>query len=50
MTIIDAIRTLRKEQGLTYEAARDKAIEFFRKKGWPIPESIARLEGRKLPS
>ena len=46
MTIIDAIRTLRKERGMTYEDARDKAIEHFREKGLPIPDSIARLYGK----
>ena len=38
MTLIDAIRTLRKEQGLSFEAARQKAIDFFAKKGLPLPE------------
>jgi hypothetical protein len=46
MTIIDAIRTLRKERDMTYEAARDLAIAYFREKGLPVPESIARLYGR----
>ncbi len=38
MTLIDAIRTIRKEQGLSFEAARQKAIDFFAKKGLPLPE------------
>jgi hypothetical protein len=38
MTLLDAIRTLRKEQGLSFKAARQKAIDFFAKKGLPLPE------------
>jgi hypothetical protein len=38
MTLIDAIRTLRKEQGLTIEQAKAKAIAFFVKNGLPLPE------------
>jgi hypothetical protein len=45
-TIIDAIRTYRKEQDLGYEEASAKAIAFFRKKGWPIPEFL----NRKYPN
>lgn len=43
MNIIDAIRTLRKEKNLPYEEALNKAVEFFYKKGWPVPDSIASL-------
>ena len=38
MTLLDAIRTLRKEQGLSFEAARQKAIDFFAKQCLPLPE------------
>jgi hypothetical protein len=38
MTLIDAIRTLRKERGLTFEQARDEAVAFFIKKGLPVPK------------
>ena len=41
-TIIEAIRTLRKEQGLGFEEASRKAVAFFRVKGWPIPEFFNR--------
>lgn len=38
MTLIDAIRTLRKERGLSFEEARTEAIALFIKKGLPLPE------------
>ena len=38
MTLIDAIRTLRKERGLSFEQAKSEAIAFFLKKGLPLPE------------
>jgi hypothetical protein len=46
--IITFIRTLRNEFDWSYEYARDEAIRRFEERGWPVPESIKRLEGRKF--
>lgn len=46
MSIISAIKTLRQESGLSYEAALIKAVEFFKKKDWEIPVSILSLYER----
>lgn len=40
MTILDAIRTLRKEKNMTFEQAKKVAYDHFKLKGLPIPESI----------
>ena len=37
MTLIDAIRTLRKEKDMTFEQAKATAIAFFKAKGLPLP-------------
>jgi hypothetical protein len=44
MTLIDAIRTLRKERGLPLEQARAEAIAFFIRKGLPLPEWAKKKE------
>lgn len=44
--ILDAIRMYRSLRDIGFAEARDLAIAEFRKRGWPIPESILRLEGR----
>lgn len=36
-TLIDAIRTLRREKGLDFRVARDRAIEEFIKRGYDLP-------------
>jgi hypothetical protein len=43
MNFLDAVRTLRKERGLSYDEAMDTAVAFFRKKGLPLPDSIASM-------
>ena len=43
MTLLDAIRTLRKERGLPFEEARDQAIAFFARKKLPIPDWAKRF-------
>ena len=48
MTILDAIRTLRKERGISFEQARSLAIEHFKKTGREVPESILRLHERNV--
>ncbi len=45
-SIIAVIAMLRKERNWPYELARDGAIEMFKQKKWPIPESIEHLYGR----
>lgn len=37
MTILDAIKTLRKERGLSFDQAKGEAIAFWDRKGWPLP-------------
>jgi hypothetical protein len=37
MDLINAIRTLRKEKDMTFEQAKECAVAFFVKKGWPLP-------------
>jgi hypothetical protein len=49
LNIVSVIRTYREERGLDFATARDLAIDEFRKRGWPVPESIARLYGRPNP-
>lgn len=44
--ILDAIRMYRSLRDIGLAEARDLAIAEFRKRSWPIPESILRLEGR----
>ena len=46
-SIIDAIRTYRRECNLSYKEALIKAVEFFQKKNWEIPESIMSLYRRE---
>lgn len=46
MSIVRAIKTLRQESGLSYEAALVKAVDFFKKKDWEIPASILSLYER----
>jgi hypothetical protein len=41
-SIIAAIRTYRTKQDLSFEEACVKAVTFFRKKGWTIPDFFNR--------
>lgn len=47
MTILDAIRHFRQERDMSYEQARDAAIEYFNKNGLEVPDSIMSLYMRK---
>jgi molybdenum cofactor biosynthesis enzyme len=40
MTLIDAIRTLRKEKGMTFEQAKEVAILHFQATGRDIPATF----------
>lgn len=44
--ILTVIKMYRELRGWSFAKARDEAIAAFRARGWPIPESIERLEGR----
>jgi len=48
VNIVNAIRTLRSEQGLGYEDACVKAVDFFRKKGWRVPDYLDRKYPAKV--
>lgn len=41
--IIKVIRMYRSERELTFQEARDTAVREFRKRGWDVPESIAKV-------
>ena len=48
-TFIEAVRTLRKERGLSYEEAKRQAFKHFDAKGYAVPESMSGLRPPDVP-